>query len=98
MPKGPEGEKRPGEGVHNAEDHNIGSGGHVVPSYKLYFLAPDGHIGRRLDLGSTHDAAAVREVSRHNDGRAHLELWDCDRYMRSWNAPAHKPKGKEPER
>lgn len=45
--------------------------------YRVYFLAPDGHITSRVDLFCSDDEAAKERARQLVDGQV-VELWQLD--------------------
>ena len=45
--------------------------------YRVYFLAPDGHITNRVDLFCSDDEAAKERAKQLVDGQV-VELWQLD--------------------
>jgi hypothetical protein len=50
----------------------------LMPDYRIYILANDDHITKRVDFDCSDDNAAIEIAKQHIDGRD-IELWQRDR-------------------
>jgi len=60
--------------------------------YRLYFYEA-GHIVRVAEFSCEDDAAAVKRVAEHADGRA-MELWERGRLVKGFPADDTNPRGR----
>ena len=54
-----------------------------MADYRLYFLDPDGHVARSIELQLETDDDALREVSGHPHAYG-MELWQLGRCVRTF--------------
>jgi len=51
-----------------------------MQGYRAYFIGPDGHVQKRVDLLCENDEAAKEKAEQMVDGHD-VELWQLDRMI-----------------
>jgi hypothetical protein len=61
-----------------------------MKAYRLYFIGIDGHFAKEEVIEAAHDAVAVVAAAQLIGGSA-AELWELDRWVKTFSMPPKRP-------